>query len=113
MGTMVEFAIVLMIKQSSEEDRARSADGATKSGFRTIVVTPRAPAIGGVALELKNRKVINTEDAHDKRGSENKVKRERHIFGTSTTTKKIDYMSLIMFSSLYIMFNGIYFNYLC
>ena len=111
MGTMVEFAIVLLIKLRSEEDLGRSTDGPGKSVIRKRAGTPKALAIDGLAIEMKNRKGNNSGYAREEEGSKKKV--EMHVFGTPALTKKIDYISLIMFSSMYIMFNGIYFNFLC
>ena len=100
MGTMVEFAIVLYIRQRYEVD-----------GFRNSTFKPKTSAM---KKWVKMRSSYKTgHDGDEEMGKERKIakgdtKEVDAAYEASILTRKIDYASLVLFSILYIIFNFIY-----
>ena len=104
-GTMVEFAIVLFVKQIREERMEQTLDHQRKSAKNICPTTPAGRNVVNVSPEnickdYKGFRIPNYEK--DKEALFRKA---------SAITKKIDRLSIILFSVAYIIFNCIYFNY--
>ena len=104
-GTMVEFAIVLFVKQIREEKMEHTLDDQRKLDKNICPKTPTGSNVVHVSPEFickdyKGFRIANYEE--DK---------EALLRKASALTKKIDRISIILFSVAYIIFNGIYFNY--
>ena len=100
MGTMVEFAIVLYIRQRYE------VDGFSNSTFKSKT--------SAVKKWVKMRSSYKTDhDGDEETGKERKIAKENTkevdaAYEASILTRKIDHASLVLFSISYMIFNFIY-----
>ena len=104
-GTMVEFAIVLFVKQIREERIEQTLNNQRKSGENIYPTTLTGSNVVNVGPEY------NCKDDKGFRIANYEEDKEVLIRKALALTKKIDRLSIIVFSVAYLIFNCIYFNY--
>ena len=102
---MVEFAIVLFVKQIREERIEQTLNNQRKSGENIYPTTLTGSNVVNVSPEYicKNDKGLRISNYEEDK--------EALFKNALALTKKIDRLSIILFSVAYIIFNCIYFNY--
>ena len=100
MGTMIEFAIVLYIRQRYEVD----GFGNSTSKFKTTAMKK------WVKMKSSNKAsdLANEEMGRERKHAKEDTKTIDIAYEVSILTKKIDHASFVLFTTLYIIFNLIY-----
>ena len=109
-GTLIEFAVVLFIKQVCKEGGKRShLEQSNQEEEANVIVVPYND-LASCAATMKSGRLswFGNEDEHDQndQADENSV----GFFKGLSSIKKIDYVSFVFMSTLYLIYNLFYFN---
>ena len=103
LGTMIEFAVVLILKERLERNAGRSCESQSKPAKNTLCQTCM---LDKKVLEGKPD-VLKKHGGTERTGKD--VTKELVSSKVSDLTRRIDYTALVLFNFCYFIFNTFYF----
>ena len=109
-ATLIEFAIVLLIKQVREEGSNGPFIRPTESSKETRIRTPIFPNVDLRDAKWRTRGQGGVRNVEEQGERVNVVTKKVGVLGGMSLIKKIDYTSFVLFNTSYLMYIYFYFE---